>query len=75
MAAGVPHLRGLQRHHEKEQGTLRHDRRGGAEAQEAQEEGLKNRSRGAFSGSENAPLLSFAEIIALSTEACIERAH
>ena len=30
MAAGVSQLRGLQQHHEKEQGALRHDCRGGA---------------------------------------------
>ena len=48
MAAGVPHLRGLQQHHEKEQGALRHDRRGGAEAQEAEEERLKDRHRGSI---------------------------
>ena len=38
MAAGVPHLRGLQQHHEKKQGALRHDRGGGDEAEKAQEE-------------------------------------
>ena len=38
MAAGVSNLRGLQQHHEKEQGALRHDRGGGAGAQEAEEE-------------------------------------
>lgn len=43
MAAGVPHLRGLQQYHEKEQSPLRHDRGGGAETQEAQEEILKRR--------------------------------
>lgn len=53
MAAGVPHLRGLQQHHEKEQGALRHDRSGGAETQKAEEEKLKavylqNRSVSAY---------------------------
>ena len=48
MAAGVPHLRGLQQHYEKEQGALHHDRSGGAEAEKAQEEKLKNRSRGSI---------------------------
>ena len=48
MAPGVPHLRGLQQHHEKEQGALRHDRRGGAEAQEAEEENLSGRKKGIF---------------------------
>ena len=38
MAAGVPHLRGLQQHHKKEQGPLCHDCGGGAEAKKAQEE-------------------------------------
>ena len=64
MAAGVSHLRGLQQHHEKEQGALRHDRRGGAEAQEAQEEGLKNRSRGSIFWVGKCSPVSFARIIA-----------
>lgn len=38
MAAGVPDIGGLQQHHKKEQGTLRYDRRGGAEAKKATEE-------------------------------------
>ena len=42
MAAGVPHLRGLQQHHEKEQGALRHDRSGGAENQAVEKERIKN---------------------------------
>ena len=75
MAAGVPYLRGLQQHHKKEQRALHHDRRGGAEAQAAKTEKLKDRAGGAFSGSENAPLLSFAEIIALSTGGYIEKVH
>ena len=44
MAAGVPHLRGLQQHHEKEQGALYYDLGGGAEAQKAKEEWLKARA-------------------------------
>ena len=40
MAAGVPDIGGLQQHHKKEQGTLRYDRRGGAEAREAKEKEL-----------------------------------
>ena len=72
MAAGVPHLRGLQQHHEKEQRTLRHDRGGGAEAQKAEEERLKVRAGGAFSEAENVPPVSFARIIAPSVRAHME---
>lgn len=48
MAAGVPHLRGLQQYHEKEQSPLRHDRGSSTEAQKAKEEKLKNRRRGSI---------------------------
>ena len=42
MAAGVPHLRGLQQHHPQKQGPLCHDRGGGAENQAVEKERIKN---------------------------------
>ena len=41
VVAEVPHFRGLQQHHEKEQGALRYDRGGGSKAQKAEEKELK----------------------------------
>lgn len=55
MAAGVPHLRGLQQHHEKEQGPLRHDRGGGDEEKEGEEGKLTNRETVHIPGSGYAP--------------------
>lgn len=42
MAARIPDIGGLQQHHKKEQGALRHDRGGGAENQAVEKERIKN---------------------------------
>ena len=62
MAAGVPHIGGLQQHHEEKQGPLRYDCGGGTEAPEGEEEELKEQGE-YFPRRKMLPLLSFAEII------------